>query len=163
MNTKRLHTFRKEIHSDFEDKDYEGQFTCRKASVMDQSKIARRKAELSGGMFCVRDDDGNPTGQGLDEEAEMLNYAIATLEVLLVQKPDWYNLEEIVDGAMIWSVYKEVMEFQNIFRGRRGDTTQAPEAARSSQGTSTSERKETDGGHNSPKVVDGKVPIALDA
>ena len=160
---KRLHTFNIDIESEVDEKHYQGAFTCRKAAVIDFSKISKRKSELSGGRYCVIDDDGKPTGQGIDEYSDGLNNLVATLETLLVSAPDWFNVEEIGDNDVMMAIFKEVMAFQNSFRRRRRPEAEAPGADSSSQGNSSSESEAANLDHNAPKVVDRQVPVALDA
>lgn len=163
MATKRLHTFHIDMESDYDDTHYQGAFTCRKAAVIDHSKIAKRKSELSGGRYCVVDDDGNPTGQGLDEDSDGLNYTIAFLETLLVSSPSWFNIEEISDNRVIMAIYKEVMAFQNSFRRRGRSTAETAEASGGGEGNGAKESAPAVDHHNAPKVVDGKVSASLDA
>jgi hypothetical protein len=158
----KLHTFKINHKSD-NGEDYEGTFACRKQSIIDHSKISRRKSELSGGMYTVKDEDGNPTGQGIDEETETINHIIATLEQVLVQKPDWWDLTVLDDYKLITSVFSEVQKFEASFRGRRGSGDSDTGHLSSSEGSSEEERAQSNAANNAPKVVDKKVSTSLDA
>lgn len=161
---KKLHTFSIDHASTIDNQHYVGQFTCARITVMSRSKISIRKSQLCGGMYCVRDDNGNPTGLGIDEETEGLNYMLAVLDVALVQKPEWFKLEEISDEGLLIKVFKEVMAFDNSFRVSGGTTTQANSGSvDSSQGTGAAQHQVSN--HNAPvkKMVDEQVQAALDA
>lgn len=163
MSLKQSHTFTLDYHSDIDDKDYLGQFTCNRMTVMSRSKVSIKKSQLCAGMYCVRDDNGNPTGLGIDEETEGLNYMLAVLDVLLIQKPEWFKIEEISDEAVIIKVFKEVMQFDNSFRVGGGSSTKENGSVASSQGTSTKKSQETNNSGSVKKVVDPEVQAALDA
>lgn len=158
----RTHTFNIE-HKTEEGETLQGQFTYKRQSILDQSRIARRKSELSGGMYTVRDDEGNPTGQGIDEFTESFNYAIATLETCLIQKPNWWNLDEIADPDLVLKVFKEVQNFENSFRRRGRDKSEEQQVSSGSEGTSEEEYQASQSTDSSPKVVDGQVSTSLDA
>lgn len=162
MNT--MHTFTIDHLSDDDGKRYTGQFTCKKLSIMDQSRIQVRKAQLSGGLFCVRDDTGIPTGKGLDEEAEFLNLMIAELDTLLVQKPQWWDLDQITDQDLMLAVYKEVSSYENSFRrSNNAQNTDSERSDHSSKNGSSPEHPQAVAGNNPTKVVGEEVQAALDA
>ena len=115
----KLNTFNIDYTSKMENgKVYQGSFTSKKLSILDQTKVSRRKSELCGGMYTVRDDKGDPTGQGIDEVSEWTSNMIAILETAIVTSPGWWDLEDIVDEDLMLAVFKEVMAFENTFRGR---------------------------------------------
>ena len=141
---------------------YSGTFTCKKLSILDQTKISRRKSELCGGMYCVRDEDDKPTGQGIDNATEWINHMIAMLEVAIISSPPWWDLEEIYDEGLMVAVFEEVMAFEDSFRRPRG--AEGGSTGRSRGGQEDSQEKHTKSvdDHNAPKVVDEKVQAALD-
>ena len=110
---KKLNTFSIDYYSKVEQRQFEGKFTVRIASMADKSRIAVRKAQILGGMYCVRDEDGKPTGRGIDEDTEWVSHMQAYLETVLAQKPDWFKLDEIIDEALILKVFAEVMKYEN--------------------------------------------------
>ncbi len=143
----------------------EGTFTVKRLSVRDRSQIGMRKSQLSGGMYCVRNDDGEPTGQGLDEDTEYLNGMIAHLEVSLIQKPSWFNLAEIADLGLVREVYEKVWEFETSFF-RIGQETGSPEASSTERvGGEDSGTEHPVGrpGNGPTPVVDEQVQASLDA
>lgn len=163
--SKKTHIFSVKHVSEETGDEFEGQFTTKKLSIMDRSKIGVRRSQLSGGMYTVRDDDGKPTGQGLDEDTDFLNHMIAHLEHALVQKPTWFKLEQIDDAAVLRKVYAEVIEFENSFRVRRNVETAATglgESSASSSGTQPAPQH-ADAGGVPAKVVGREVQAALDA
>ena len=114
----KTHTFSIDYTSPEAGQRYAGAFTCRKLSIMDLSKMRMRTAQMNGGMHCVRDDDGNPTGHGVDEHTEYFNSMLAQLEVSLVTYPQWWDLGTISDADLVRRVYQEVEKFEQTFRNR---------------------------------------------
>jgi hypothetical protein len=141
----------------------EGQFTTKRLSIKDRGRIGVRKSQLAGGMYCVRDEEGRPTGQGIDEHTDWLNSMIAHLEVCLEQKPQWWNLDELADIELVQSVYQEVMDFElSFFRGAdRGEGGREP--GQVGAGGSGSQPAQTDAGNKPTPVVGKEVQAALDA
>lgn len=140
----------------------EGTFTAKRLSIKDRSQMGLRKSQLSGGMYCVRDDNGNPTGQGLDDDTDYLNAMLAHLEVALIQKPTWWKLDDIVDIGILREVYGKVAAFEaSFFRradGEAGSGSGLVGAADSSQ------QPPANGSGNLPTpVVGSQVQAALDA
>lgn len=155
-------------HTSEDGSEYIGQFTTKKLSVADISKIGMRKSQLGGGMYTVYDDNGNPTGQGLDENTDYINAMFAHLEVALIQKPEWFDLNTLDDLDLVTKVFKEVMAFENTFRKSKNGT--GSNLPKSGNGSDTG--SETSGSNQSPQqnvvslsktVVDEKVLAALDA
>lgn len=161
-NTLSRKTFNFEFKAD-DGETYTGQFTTKRLAIKDRAKVGVKKSQLMGGMHCVRDEEGVPTGQGVDEYTDSLNEMIAHLEVSLEQKPVWFNLEEIADVELVQAVYREVMDFEmSFFRAaNRADDTRGSdevgEGDRSAQPQGTGARN-----HPTP-VVDEKVQATLDA
>lgn len=126
----------------------EGTFTTKRLSIMDRSKIGARKSQLSGGLFCVRNDEGDATGVGIDEETDYLNTMLAHLEVSLVQVPMWFKLHEVYDTSLLVKLYTEVMGHEaSFFRSKNG------EANNGAGGVG-----QTDGGPQRPGEVSGNAP-----
>lgn len=162
QNKSKLHTFLINYVSEDTGEEFNGQFTCRRQTILDKSRIQRRKSELSGGMYCVKDENDNPTGQGIDEDSEWFNYAIAVVETVLESKPEWFDFQDLADEGVVLTVYKEVMNFDNSFRKRTGGTDSSGGRVAGSAEDSTPEHKETIHGGVPPKVVDGEVQASLD-
>lgn len=114
----KTHTFSIDYTSPEDGQRYAGAFTCRKLSIMDLSKMRMRTAQLNGGMHCVRDDNGDPTGQGVDEHTEYFNSMLSQLEVSVVTAPQWWDLGTISDADLVRKVYEEVEKFEQTFRNR---------------------------------------------
>lgn len=152
------HTFVIEHVSEQEQQTFRGQFTSKKLSMMDRSKINVRKAQLNGGMYAVRDDEGRPTGLGIDEETEYLNYMIAFLEVVLIDKPVWWKMEDLSDDDLVLKVFQEAMKFENSFRKSKTNDG----SVGSSAGSSEAQYTETNAGSPIKKMVDKEVLASLD-
>lgn len=161
MNNK-AKSFRVEFKSALDGEEYSGQFTCKRQSILDRTKIAKKKAELCGHMYTVRDENDNPTGQGIDDYTESFNYALAVLDTALVQYPEWWDLSVITDENLVMEVYKEVQDFENSFRRRRGEPNSSEGDVGSGEKGSEAESKETEPANKPKKVVDPQVSAALD-
>jgi len=58
---------------------------------------------------------------GEDPMYEQLVYEIATLETLLVERPEWFNnIMNLYDWEIIHAVHEEVVKFINSFRKTKG-------------------------------------------
>lgn len=161
----KLNNFPIEYYSEMEKKSMNGQFTARIASFLDKTKINVRRSQVLGGMYCVRDDDGNPTGRGVDDVTEYQAQKIAHLDVCLVQKPEWFKLEgpdAIIDDEVIDKVFAEVMKFEHTFRGIKRPAAQANGQAQGSEGAGATQPAQADGGNRPQKVVDKQVQAALE-
>lgn len=163
LNKGKTKSFSIDYMSEIDQFQYQGAFTSKKMSIMDQTRVSRRRSELCGGMYCVRDEDGNPTGQGIDEWAEVQSRMIAILEVALVQKPAWWDLAEIGDEELLGKVFEEVMLFENTFRKFGGEDTTSGDSSASSEGDGEGQCKEPVLDNHASKVVDGQVSASLDA
>ncbi len=158
------HTWVVNFKSEQTGEEYSGQFTCQKRSIMDDVKINRRKTELCGGCYTVKDENGNPTGQGIDEDIEANNHVIATLETVLVQKPEWWDLAVLDDYGLIFHIFQEVQKFEMTFRKRPGNAADEPTGHVSgSEGKGQAERSPSNNSDNAPKVVDKQIQGSLDA
>lgn len=143
----------------------EGTFTVKRLAVRDRSQVGMRKSQLAGGMYCVRDADNNPTGQGLDEDTDYLNGMIAHLEVALIQKPSWFNLAELADLGLVREVYGQVFDFEtSFFRLGQKDGNPA-EGGSDNVGAENgvTEHPGTGVGNAPTQVVDQQVQASLDA
>lgn len=106
-----IHTWNFKYLSPLDNKTYEGQFTCKKLSVMEMSRLGVRKTQLNGGLHY---DEDHP-GQGIEEHIDSMNSMVAHLEVALVQYPLWFNLDQLIDPMILRLVYQEVAKFENNF------------------------------------------------
>jgi len=156
----KTHTFTVDIKSEVDDTHYRGNFTVKRLSVADNSALRLRKTQLCGGYYCVRDEDGNPTGKGMDADAELTNFAIAYLETAIHKgsAPPWWNLDEITDEEVLFKVFREAWDWENSFRSR------GKKANSRSGGEDDSEKEysEANGGSGPKKVVDKQVQASLE-
>ena len=163
MANNKTKIFHVDLTSDDTGEHFQGQFTTKKLSIMDQTLVARRKSELGGGLYCDRDDNGNPTGRGISDNTEMLNYMLALCEVAVIQAPEWWNVKDVSDEDLLYVVFKEVTDYQNSFRKRPRGSSSKDDADGSSEEDSAAPNAQANTGDNAPKVVDSKVQADLDA
>jgi hypothetical protein len=141
----------------------EGQFTTKRLSVKDRSKVGVRKSQLSGGMYCVRNDDGDATGQGLDEDTDYMNSMIAHLEVALIQKPTWWDLDKLTDLGLVREVYEKVVNFEMTFFRTNNSKANSGGVGSVGAGNSSPEPQGDGTGNRPTEVVGQEVQAALDA
>jgi len=139
----------------------EGQFTTKRLTVKDRSRQGVYRSQISGNMYCVRDDFGRPTGQGIDEDTDMLNSMISLLEISLIQKPDWWDLEQIEDMGLLGKVYDKVLTHENSFF--RPNRTEDAGPGQVGQGNGDPQSEVLRTGNSPTPVNDGEVQTSLDA
>ena len=129
---------------------YSGKFVSKKLSIRDIAALGVRKAQLNGGMHH----DYNSPGHGVDEQTDEFNNMVAHLELAIVEAPDWWDLDEITDVAILGIVYKEVISFENTFlgRGSRDPADTGNEHGGTGEGS---------GSTDSPGTGDDRDPSAL--
>lgn len=145
-------SFSIDYYSEGEDQRYSGRFTVKKLTIGDLSRLGSRKAQLCGGLSY-----DPATSKGIDPSTAMLNEMIAHCEIALIDKPEWFDAEKIIDVGLLNTVYEEVASFEANFLVR-------PKAER--QGTSGSSEVPSsvehsgEGGttHSLEDVVDRKIP-----
>lgn len=150
-----LHTFSVDVPS--ERRRYAGTFTTKKLSIRDLSQVGVRKVQLNGGMHY----DSTKPGQGIDAATDELNSMVAHMELALTAAPDWWNLDDITDPAVLTAVYSEVISFENTFLGR-GKASGGAGSGVSSQEDSASAQEQANPAGSNQSVVVGQVPSALE-
>ena len=105
-------TFNFTFKSEIDESEYAGLFVVRRKVISDEAKIRVRQTQLNGGLHY----DPESPGVGIDPQTNYLNYMIATLQVLLVQVPDWFDLDNLFDANIVADLWKEVRSFQDSFR-----------------------------------------------
>ena len=147
----RMHTFPFDYYSEIEERQFTGNFTTKKLTLGDISRMGVIKAQLCGGLVY------DPvSGKGVETHVANVNEMIAHCKVALVNHPDWWNPEEFIDPDLLNLVYKEVLTFENSFRrSRTGENV----FGGGSQGSSTQE-SQGQGGSSGPSqdLVDKKIP-----
>lgn len=116
---------------------------------------------------CVRDDEGNPTGRGVDPVSEHSARMLAWLDIVLIQKPEWFKLDDpdagIIDEDVIFKVFSEVMKYERTFRGDVGQTTEGENgSAQSGEGIGAPQPAQAVPGNRPTQVVGREVQAALD-
>ena len=89
-----------------------GTFVVKRLTIGEAGQVGVRVAMLNGGM------DG-----GVPPAVAVLNSMRAHLEFALVERPEWFVMENLYDERIIFGVYGEVAKFEDSFRrpveGRR--------------------------------------------
>jgi hypothetical protein len=106
-----IKTFTINYQSELDGHVYEGQFTTKKMSIKDMGRLGVVKSQLNGGYYFNED---NP-GVGIDETTDATNNMLAHFEICLLQKPSWWNLDEIYDLGILGAVYRKIVDFENSF------------------------------------------------
>jgi hypothetical protein len=138
----------------------EGQFTTKRLTVNDKAQLGVRASQRCGGMHCVRDSNtGEPTGQGITADTEYTNTMLAHLELALVQKPVWFDFNNISDLRLVQEVYERVVDHELRLKSGGGGVTGS-----SGMGTQNSSEKSqgTDAGNILKAVVGKEVQASLD-
>jgi len=144
-------TFHIDYHSKMDDKNYVGTFTVKKLTIGDLSRLGLLKARMADGFS-----HSESTGRGIDDTTNAINEMIAHFEVALIQKPDWFVPDDLIDLGILREVYGEVASFEADFLNRALPRERTVEV-----GTGSSE-EEFEGGRGSfssgEDVVDKKIP-----
>jgi hypothetical protein len=149
------HTFSINHNSVVDGNTYTGAFTCKKMTVQDTARLGVRTAQLNGGMHF----DDNKPGYGVDPQTDGLNHMIATLELTLINKPAWFDLETIIDMELLGAVYREVASFEAKFRRPNSKPGTTP-SSNSEAGSSTPEES-SNGPRTLGTVVEHEIQATL--
>lgn len=136
---------------------YEGAFTVKKLSVREIAQMGVRRVQMNGGLHY---DPTNP-GKGLDPMTDEFNAVFSHLELAVVKAPDWWDLDELADFAVVSAVYQEVLDFEARFLGY-GENASDKGQGRSSKDNSTSAQSEADDDRHAPELVGEEVQSALE-
>ncbi len=117
---KRYHTFTVDHNG------YKGEFTVKYPSLLDRIRIGTLRAQYL---------DGVPI-ESLDILTDNISFMAATLQVVLVKKPDWFNLEVLYDYDILDYVHTEYVKWVNSFRDQI-------ESSRNDGSSRTSRHEET--------------------
>lgn len=102
--TKRHHKFH--IKTKIFGKEVEGDFICKFPSVLDSLKIQVQASKYVEGVDTA----------DLFETTLIQALELATIDVLLIKKPEWYDPSEIDDYEVISQVHKEIQDYTRTFR-----------------------------------------------
>lgn len=95
-----------ELEATIQGKKVKGNFLVKFPSIMDRIEAEAKAARI------LRDSDVN----AMLTETYWLTQAICYLERVIIEKPDWYNLDYIDDTKVIFDLYEKAKEFENSFR-----------------------------------------------
>ena len=144
-------TFHIDYHSNMEDKSYVGTFTVRKLTIGDISRLGLIKAKMADGFSY-----NERTGRGIDDTTNAINEMLAHFEIALIQKPEWFVPDELIDVGVLREVYGEVASFEADFLNRA-----LPGERSTGISPDTSEKESQGRGRDlspSEDLVDKKVP-----
>ena len=147
----RMKTFSFDYYSEIEDRHYTGNFTTKKLTIGDISRMGVIKAQLCGGLVY-----DPATGKGVETHISNINEMISHCQVALVNHPDWWTPEDFIDAEILTLVWREVVTFENSFRGRRSEG--------SDNGSGVQEKSQTEyqgegrSARSVEDLVDKKVP-----
>jgi len=138
-----------------EGKVLEGQFTAKRLSIREAGLVNVRRVQLNGGFYY----DENTPGRGIDQQTDWIHQMMAHLEYALIQKPMWFNLNELMELDILCEVYKKVMDFETTFRDRQRGAAPAVGSGQSGS-LGTGEQPGTAG--SVAAVVGGQVRSSLE-
>lgn len=117
------------------DPRFKGRFIVHRPSAMEQMRMGVIKSQLLGGVLPV------------DMMTDNLATIISSLDVVIDEKPDWFNpYSEGLDYEILESVYLEYTEWYNSFR----DKVRADRNKRDSGNTGSKDTMEDNGEVQSP-------------
>jgi hypothetical protein len=106
LNNEQFHEFEINI------KGYKGKFKCKNQTIADTLSIIALARKMTSKMGLAA---------GEDPMYEQLVTEIATLETLLVERPEWFeDIMHLYDWEVIHAVHEEVVKFVNSFRTPKG-------------------------------------------
>ena len=153
--TEKIHTWNFSHFSQVENKQYDGQFSCKKMSIMELSRLGVRKTQLNGGFHF----DETKPGAGIEEHIDSMNSMIAHLEISIIQAPVWFNLDFVYDPELLQLIYNEVAKFENSFFRRQRS---APESGQGGPDDRRRESEESGTAGHIAAVGGGEVPPSMD-
>lgn len=95
-----------EIEATIQGKKVKGNFLVKFPSIIDRIEAEAKAATI------LKQADVN----AMLTKTYWLTQAICYLEKVIINKPDWYNLDYIDDPKVIFDLYDKVKEFENSFR-----------------------------------------------
>lgn len=95
-----------ELEAIIQGKKVKGNFLVKFPSIMDRIEAEAKAATI------LKQADVN----AMLTETYWLTQAICYLEKVIIQKPDWYNLDYIDDTKVIFDLFDKVKDFENSFR-----------------------------------------------
>ena len=109
LDHNQFHEFEIDLHG------YNGKFKCKNQTVADTLSIIALSRKMTTKMGLAA---------GEDPLYEQLVTEIATLETLLVERPEWFNdIMKMHDWEIIHAVHEEVVKFINSFRKAEGTSS----------------------------------------
>jgi len=111
-------------------RNFKGQFTLRRPSVYDQTRIGIRIGEL----MSAPGPDGYPRRVYTDFYHENLALMLATLEVVIVKHPQWWKIDEVRDEELLAALYAQYKGWQAGFREPLSGASQGASGSSKAEG-----------------------------
>lgn len=86
----------------------EGEFTVKYPALMDKVRIGTIRARMT---------DGVPS-EALDVVTDNISFMSATLEVVVVKSPSWFNINTLEEYEILETVYNKYQEWVSTFRNK---------------------------------------------
>jgi len=97
---------KKEFEFDVNINGYEGHFKVKHPSLMDTMDIGVRRAHFLNGA----------DSKSVDVMTDNLTFMTATLSVVILEAPKWFNLEVLDDYMVLSAIYEEYKNWNATFR-----------------------------------------------
>ncbi len=105
MDLRNAHTFRIDMKLP-SGEEFNGSFTIHRPTIGERINIGILEAQRLGGL------------SNIDAFTGGLAHMVATLEVVIDDKPTWWKPQELRDVEVINEVYNKYVEYLNTFSGR---------------------------------------------
>lgn len=98
------HAFYYECVSAVDGKSYSGDFRIKKMGLTAVGRVGVAKARLNGGGLIV------------EPHIDLMHQWMAQCQISVVEAPEWFNFDKMVDMEILGSVHQEVVKYENSFR-----------------------------------------------
>lgn len=103
----KTHTFEIDVDG------YKGEFIVKYPSLIEQIKIGTLLSKLTEGIDAKQ----------LDIITNNISFMVATLMVVIVKSPEWFNLDNLYDYTVLDEIYTKYADWANSFRSRNKQNT----------------------------------------
>lgn len=133
-------TFNLDYTSETDGQRYQGMFTVKRPTMVDQIAVEAEKSKMLGGKYF---DEDNP-GVGVSSFANQMAEGVSFLRVCLTNAPEWWNDGDVFDPNLLLAIY---VEAQQVDPFRKVES-------KSSEGSGGESRKDSDRKHNKTDAND---------
>lgn len=103
MDKKNVHTFH--VDKEVNGERYVGSFTVHRPTIGEMMRIGVLEARELGGLSNV------------DQVTQMMAHMVATLEIVVDMKPEWWKPREILEFEVLQEVFEQYLDFLRRFQG----------------------------------------------